>query len=674
MRFVYFVVLLVTTYFISGCEKQSETPKAEQMPWESYSAVIPPVEKDPFSDMAVKEYGLHMGEIKFDPSNIDDVKKLAAAGDKYAQGALASRYEMQDGMRDIHKAIEWHQKSADQGNPYSLARLGYIYLSGKDVPRDSPKAVQYLQKANLGYAQFLIGWTYLTGFGITKDIPRGLEWYTKSAESGYADAQYELGLIYSLNYSQNSGLNLDTNGVAVVTKDLTKAVKWWQKAADQGNVLALRQLADIYEVGTDVPKDMVKYLKYSLTAAELGDMSAQYNVGYVYFNGMGVPKDYAKALTWFTKAANQGDKTAQYYVGIIYDGGLGVQKNYLEAAGWLKKSAEQGFVTAQAKLGLLYFDGKGVPKDKRLAADWWKKAASQGSASAQANLGYLYKVGEGVSRNIVLAYAWSNLAAAQGEDFGVNRNLYELQMTPAQREEGQRLASNWKIGDSLDSSNSGATQANSGTPTKQSTGTAFTVSSEGHALTNYHVINGCVEVRIAGREGSAKIVTSDSVNDLALLQLPSKSKDIAFLNPEPSQLRQGEDIIVFGYPLEWALSSGGNLTPGIISALTGLGNNTNQIQITAPIQPGSSGSPVMDKKGNVVGVVSMKLDDAKMAKATGQVGQNVNFAVNGQTVKAFLDAHKVPYKTGGGLFSREKSNADIAEEARKSTVLVECWK
>ena len=63
-----------------------------------------------------------------------------------------------------------------------------------------------------------------------------------------------------------------------------------------------------------------------------------------------------------------------------------------------------------------------------------------------------------------------------------------------------------------------------------------------------------------------------------------------------------------------------------------------------------------------------------MTKLTGQVGQNVNFAVNGQTVKSFLNANKVPYKTGGSLFKMEKSNADIADEARKWTVLVECWK
>jgi S1-C subfamily serine protease len=138
-------------------------------------------------------------------------------------------------------------------------------------------------------------------------------------------------------------------------------------------------------------------------------------------------------------------------------------------------------------------------------------------------------------------------------------------------------------------------------------------------------------------------------------------------------LRQGEDVVVFGFPLNSVLSSGGNLTPGVVSALTGLGNNTNQIQITAPIQPGSSGSPVLNKKGAVIGVVSLKLSDSQMVTSTGSVGQNVNFAVNGQTLKTFLDMHKVTYNTGR-LFSWEKTAADLADEARKWTMVIECWR
>lgn len=169
-----------------------------------------------------------------------------------------------------------------------------------------------------------------------------------------------------------------------------------------------------------------------------------------------------------------------------------------------------------------------------------------------------------------------------------------------------------------------------------------------------------------------KVVTLDSMNDLALLQLPGKINAVASLNPTIGKLRQGEDIIVFGYPLNSVLSSGGNLTSGTISAMTGLGNNTNQIHIIAPIQPGSNGSTVLDKMGNVAGVVFMKLDDGKAVRATGNIPKNVNFAINGQTLQSFLNANKVPYKTGNKSAKR-KHNMDIAEEASKWTVLVECW-
>ncbi len=213
----------------------------------------------------------------------------------------------------------------------------------------------------------------------------------------------------------------------------------------------------------------------------------------------------------------------------------------------------------------------------------------------------------------------------------------------------------------------------SGSLAKKGTGTVFIISKEGHAITNHHVVGGCSELRVEGREGVAKLVTADEVNDLALIKVPGNISATATIAADPVKLRQGDDIIVFGFPLNAVLSSGGNLTPGVVSALTGLGNNTNQIQITAPIQPGSSGSPVLNKKGEVVGVVSMKLDDIKMAKATGQFGQNVNFAVSGQTLKSFVDTHKVRYRSGG-MLSFEKSTADLADEARKWTLVVECWK
>lgn len=294
----------------------------------------------------------------------------------------------------------------------------------------------------------------------------------------------------------------------------------------------------------------------------------------------------------------------------------------------------------------------------------------------------MYLLGEGVAKDKVLGYAWANLSAARGsEPSKLIRDIFEHGLTLAERAEGQRLASNWKPGTILARESlpaiggrSKAGKGTAGAPMQGGTGTGFVVSGSGHILTSLRVVDGCTKLRISGRKGVAKLLVTDRVNDLALLQIPGETKDFARLIPDPSKLRQGEDIVVHGYPLNAVRSSGGNLSPGVVSAMPGLGNNTNRIQITAPIQPGSSGSPVIDKKGHVVGMVSMKLLELKTAIATGSLPQNVNFAVNAQTLRSFLDAHKVPYKTGSRFFVSEKSTADLAEEARKWTVIVECLK
>ena len=80
----------------------------------------------------------------------------------------------------------------------------------------------------------------------------------------------------------------------------------------------------------------------------------------------------------------------------------------------------------------------------------------------------------------------------------------------------------------------------------------------------------------------------------------------------------------------------------------------------------------MDLAGNVVGVVVAKLDAVKIANLTGDIPQNVNFAVSAWTARAFLDAYNVPYETAPSV--PKYSPADVAARAREYTVLVECWK
>ena len=114
------------------------------------------------------------------------------------------------------------------------------------------------------------------------------------------------------------------------------------------------------------------------------------------------------------------------------------------------------------------------------------------------------------------------------------------------------------------------------------------------------------------------------------------------------------------------------MTTGNVSALAGIQNDSRFIQISAPVQPGNSGGPLLDSSGNVAGVVVSKLDAMKFARLTGDIPQNVNFAVLLFTLKAFLEANAVDYQTAPS--AKPLSTADVAEIGKRFTVLVECYK
>ena len=539
---------------------------------------------------------------------------------------------------------------------------------GEQTPQE--KLAKLLKDAELGNAeaQAALGRMYWRGEGVPKDATKAFEWYEKAAAQGDGNAQTVVGWMY-----------LRGEGVP---KDSAKAFEWNQKAVAQGNAQGQNAFGAMYELGEGVPKDAAKAREWYEKAATQGLAEAQVNLGRIFQRGEGVPKDSAKAVEYYQKAAAQGHPAAQNNLGTMYADGHGVPKDPVKAAEWYQRGATQGDAVAQYNLAQAYAVGEGVPKDPTKAFEWCQKAAAQGHRGGQGRLSMMYLLGEGVAKDKVLGYAWANLSAARGsEPSKLIRDIFEHGLTLAERAEGQRLASNWKPGTILARESlpaiggrSKAGKGTAGAPMQGGTGTGFVVSGSGHILTSLRVVDGCTKLRISGRKGVAKLLVTDRVNDLALLQIPGETKDFARLIPDPSKLRQGEDIVVHGYPLNAVRSSGGNLSPGVVSAMPGLGNNTNRIQITAPIQPGFSGSPVIDKKGHVVGMVSMKLLELKTAIATGSLPQNVNFAVNAQTLRSFLDVHKVPYKTGSSFFVSEKSTADLAEEARKWTVIVECLK
>jgi S1-C subfamily serine protease len=205
-------------------------------------------------------------------------------------------------------------------------------------------------------------------------------------------------------------------------------------------------------------------------------------------------------------------------------------------------------------------------------------------------------------------------------------------------------------------------------------GSGFVVSKNAHIVTNNHVVANCVGDIHGNLAGQApvklRVVSADEENDLALLQGPKKFKEKDIATIRATAVNSGDQVVAIGYPLHGLLTSDLTVTTGIISSLAGLHNDTRFLQISAPVQPGNSGGPLHDSSGNVVGVVSAKLDALRMVKATGDIPQNINFAIKTGALRDFLDNSAVPYQTTEP--SGESKTADIASAARAYTMLISC--
>jgi S1-C subfamily serine protease len=203
-------------------------------------------------------------------------------------------------------------------------------------------------------------------------------------------------------------------------------------------------------------------------------------------------------------------------------------------------------------------------------------------------------------------------------------------------------------------------------------GTGFVIGVNGHVLTNHHVIGRCIgdiHGNLAGQSGvNLRIVSADETNDLALLQAPTNLKET--VSVRATAVHPGDAVIAIGYPFHGLLTSDFTVTTGIVSSLSGIFNDTRYLQISAAIQPGNSGGPLLDTSGNVVGVVSEKLNALKFAKATGEIPENINFAIKTGAVRDFLDNSVVSYQTAES--KSDLKTADIAQNARNYTMLISC--
>lgn len=197
-----------------------------------------------------------------------------------------------------------------------------------------------------------------------------------------------------------------------------------------------------------------------------------------------------------------------------------------------------------------------------------------------------------------------------------------------------------------------------------SSGTGFAVNADGYFITNAHVVKDCdiQGVFYAGKPRDLEIIAMDDKLDLAILK-GSSVKILDYLQFSPT-LVTGQDIYAFGYPLLGELSKEIKVTNGIVSSLAGLKNDPTRIQITAAIQPGNSGGPVVDDRGLVIGVA--------VGRLVGEAVQNINFAIKKDDILAYLSQKRVNFMVASNAVSQQ--TPDIVDKLKQAVFPIFCLK
>ena len=408
--------------------------------------------------------------------------------------------------------------------------------------------------------------------------------------------------------------------------------------------------------------------------------------------------DYETALREWRPLAEQGNAVAQTNIGRLYRNGWGVSKNYQTAVKWHRLAARQNNAIAQANLAGMYERGEGVSQDYKAAVNWYRLSAEQGFHGGQTKLGLMYALGRGIGQDFIFSSMWFNIAASNGSKIAAEkRDMVAKRMTSSQLARAQDLANECRRKNYLGCDRS----EDKGSPNKEtppspkiaenqtpmspprkksaadpnmiisaSSGSGFSVSSQGHVITNNHVINGCNKVKIHhhGRSISARVITNDPQNDLALLKGDFRPTTVFSLSNQKPELLQ--DIYVAGYPFGRIISTSVKVTKGIVSSLTGIGNNFSNIQIDAALQPGNSGGPILSDRGNVVGVAVAKLDLKKVLKNFGVVPEGTNFGIKTSVVRSLLESSNVSLRSPN---TKTISKSILGKMISEGTYYLSCW-
>ena len=231
--------------------------------------------------------------------------QAAQQGDGRAQYELGQMYYHGRGVEKCYvTALEWFEKSAEQGNGFAQTLLGFdleALGSYADSLLDVDQRLSLLYQGDqldIAKSQFKIGEILVYP---KENPPEAFKYFWKSANKGYAEAQFELGYIYRFDNDEKFGVQEDEN----------KSFQWFLKSAENEYERAYCYLGMCYYYGRGVKEDFALAFKWYYKAAKGESSTSQNSLAEMYEKGEGINRDLSRAIEWYEKAAEQGNEAAQ---------------------------------------------------------------------------------------------------------------------------------------------------------------------------------------------------------------------------------------------------------------------------------------------------------------------------------------------------------------------------
>jgi S1-C subfamily serine protease len=369
--------------------------------------------------------------------------------------------------------------------------------------------------------------------------------------------------------------------------------------------------------------------------AEQGHANAQINLAVLYEHGYGVGRDLETAAAWYLAAARQGSAIGQYNLGLFLVEYSSAVPTEHDALYWLGKAADQGFADAQFQVGLMCAQGQAGEARIDEAPAWLYQAglaylSDHDAAGAESAVAALHRVASGkpLARDLEARLSgWSEPAAEAGTSHSVSRTA---------------------------------------------TGTAWPIA-PGYAVTNHHIVAGkhlVVLVDSRGAEIPARVVLTDATNDIAVLAVSDPEQLPPALPIATAAARLGASVFTIGFPRVDVMGVTPKLSIGIISSVNGMYDEPASYQISVPIQPGNSGGPLINMRGEVVGLVTSMLGRVDAAGGGPRPFENISYALKVDRVQALLQEAPRPTHSIAELARGREGLEDLAQKIQGSVMRV----